>query len=152
MFYMKRKSDRLQSRLDPWSRPESRLLNLVGKALLAGLGHESRQLRRQRILQMHSKRTEGASRPNARATPSFEAEVEFPGTLARTSQTYLKSRFVKRPNYLDVTRYSYVPTATRQAADRRFSGVVSFQFSVASREVTGVMSRGFRYQAPHIRC
>jgi hypothetical protein len=56
---------------------------------------------------------------------SFEGEIEFPGTFGHIPQTYLKGRFVESPNYIDVTRYSYASTPTRQAVDSRFSGIVN---------------------------
>jgi hypothetical protein len=113
MFYAKRESELLQSRLDSWSRSGSRLLNLVEKGLPARLGREARELRSQPLLQIHSKRTERGCRSKAGTTASFEGEIEFPGTFGHIPQTYLKGRFVESPNYIDVTRYSYASTLTR---------------------------------------
>ena len=41
----------------------------------------------------------------------FEGENEFSRTFGHTSQSYLKSRFVRSPNYIDETCYSYASTA-----------------------------------------
>jgi hypothetical protein len=50
--------------------------------------------------------------PKASQAAFFEGESEFSRTFAHISQSYLKSRFVKRPNYIDVTRYSCSFTAS----------------------------------------
>jgi hypothetical protein len=43
----------------------------------------------------------------------FEGEIELSRAFGHASQTYLKSRFVRSPIYIDATRYSYASTATR---------------------------------------
>ena len=48
--------------------------------------------------------TEGlkqAEASKARQTAFFEGEIELPGTFRHTSQPYLKSRFVRRPQDVD---------------------------------------------------
>jgi len=108
MFYTKRESELLQSRPDSWSRPGSRLLHLVEKALQAQLGRETRQLRSQPVLQMHSKRTERGCRPKAGTTAFFLGEIELPWTFGHPSQMYLIRSFVRSPYLAGETRCSYM--------------------------------------------
>ena len=63
-------------------------------------------------LQTPAERLKEAEPSKASETASFEGEIEFPGAFGHTSQTYLKGTFVKSPNYVDETRYSYAFTAT----------------------------------------
>jgi len=74
---------------------------------------------------MRGNPTERVWDPKATSGAFFQGEIEIPGTFGHIPQTYLKGRFVESPNYIDVTRYSYASTPTRQAVDSRFSGIVN---------------------------
>ena len=62
-------------------------------------------------LQTPAKCLEKTQPAEASETAFFEGKMEFPRAFGHTSQPYLKGRFVKSPNYIDETRYSYAPTA-----------------------------------------
>ena len=123
MFSAKWNSELLQSQSVQRLHRGTGLLNFVEKVLSRYLAGKTRRLRSPGVLQMRDNPTERVWEPKATSGAIFKGEIEFPGTFGHIAQTYLRSSFVQRPNYIDVTGYSYASTATRQAADSRFSGI-----------------------------
>ena len=76
------------------------------------VGPANKHLQEPTNLQTPAKRLKQTEPPKASKTTLFEGESEFPWAFGHTSQPYLKGRFVKRPIYIDETRYSYASTAT----------------------------------------
>jgi hypothetical protein len=77
---------------------------MIAPVIVVGPANE--ELQEAPDLQTPAKALEQTEAPKASKTAFFEGENEFPGTSGHTSQTYLKSRFVKSPIYIDQKRYS----------------------------------------------
>jgi hypothetical protein len=145
LFSAKPNSELLQSRSDWWSRRAVAFGTSVEEPLPAWLDCDITKLRPKGVLQIHRRRTERACTPNGAATAPLEARIEFPGTFAHVAQCYLKGRFVQWPNYIVATCYSCTSTATQYVVDSRFSGVVSYQFSVVSVQPRVAHTSPFMY-------
>jgi hypothetical protein len=83
---------------------------MVSPVVVVGPANE--ELQEVANLQTPAERLEETETSKASKAASFEGEIEFPGAFGHTSQTYLKSRFVKSPTYIDQMHYSYASTAT----------------------------------------
>jgi hypothetical protein len=124
MFTAKHNPELLQSRSGQRPHPGTGLVNFFEKGLPRYLAGKTRRLRSPGVLQTCDNPTEKVWEPKAASGAFFEGEIEFSGAFRHTAQTYLKGRFVQRPIYIDKTCCSYAPTATPQAADSHFSGIL----------------------------
>jgi hypothetical protein len=111
MFTAKRNPELLQSRSGQRSHLGTGLLNFVEKALPRCLARKTRRLRSPGVLQMRGNPTEKVWEPKPTSGAFLQGEIEFARAFGHTSQSYLKGRFVRNPNYIGETGYSYASTA-----------------------------------------
>src|SRR5271157_4899940 len=131
VFYAKRQSKQSRSHSGHPSHSDNALLAFAQKARPRCLGGTTGSLRSPGVLQNRGGSTEKRMNPRRVSPACFPDKTQFLGTFGRSSQSYLKGRFVRSRDYIEETCCSYASTAVHYAADSRFSGIVNYSLSTA---------------------